>query len=307
MVNHPPDGPRLPDEPHSYTQNSLINIGVFIMFEIQNKSGGTVELTIYDVIGRDAWTGEGVTAKQIADAIGGENKTVRKIIVNINSPGGSVFEAIAIHNALKRHKGKVTVNIDGAALSAASIVVMAGDRINIAENGLMMIHDPVGALAGTADEIRKMANLLDKSKETLVTTYASRTDLDRAAIAEMMTAETWFSADEALAAGFADKITPAKTVSNLADGLAGMRGLPAVAASFKQAPDWLRSAAAVATSLPRRPPTADDFDRAVSDLADADGISEAEARKRVAHEQPELYRSWKAAQTCKCGPRPAKK
>jgi len=196
-------------------------------YEIRAEADGGVVITIYDVIGK-TWDGEGITAKAVADALKKAKKTA-PVTVNINSPGGLVFEAAAIHNALTRHKGRVVVNIDGAALSAASVVAMAGDAIYMAENALMMIHDPWNIAGGTAADFRDVADAMDKVKDTIARTYAARGDLDVAKAGELMSAETWLSAEEALELGLIDEITEAKRVAASCD-----------AATLERAPEWAR-------------------------------------------------------------------
>ena len=168
--------------------------------------GHTAEILIYDFIGEDFFGG-GVTAKGLIDELNAL-KDITELNVRINSPGGDVFDGIAIHNALQRHKATVNVHIDGLAASIASIIAMAGDTIIMAENALMMIHNPHGFAIGDAAEMRKTGDLLDKAKESLVNTYESRVgeNTSRTEIETMMDEETWFTAQEAVESGFADEI-----------------------------------------------------------------------------------------------------
>lgn len=171
----------------------------------QIKSAATsAEILIYEDIG-DNWLG-GISAKQFVDDLK-EIKNVKSINVRINSDGGSVFDGNTIYNALKRHDARITVDIDGLAASIASIIAMAGDEIRIAENGFMMIHDPWMVAGGTAQELRDAADTMDKVQEQLVNTYVKRTGGDAAEIADLMAAETWMNAEEALERGFVDVIT----------------------------------------------------------------------------------------------------
>jgi hypothetical protein len=117
-----------------------------------------------------------------------------------------VFDAVAIYNALKRHEGNVTVWIDGIAASAASYIAMAGDEIVMPVNAFLMIHDPSGLVMGTAEDMRAMAEALDKVKGSLVAGYAATSGRDPEDIAALMTAETWFDARDALDAGLATRI-----------------------------------------------------------------------------------------------------
>lgn len=172
--------------------------------------GDTADVLIYDQIGRSFFD-EGVTAKAFAENLR-TFKGVKTINVRINSPGGNVFDATAIFNTLRNHGAKVIAHIEGAALSAASLIAMAGDEIRMAANGFLMIHDPSSVARGRAEDMRKHAEMLDRVKATLVATYATRTKQPSDVIAKMMSDETWLSAEDAKAKGFADTISGASPV-----------------------------------------------------------------------------------------------
>jgi ATP-dependent Clp endopeptidase proteolytic subunit ClpP len=169
-------------------------------FEVVAKADGAAEITLYDVIDR-FW---GISAAAIYDQLKdlGDVKTIR---VRINSPGGSVFEGTAIYNLLKQHAARVTVSIDGMAASMASVVAMAGDDIEIGEGAYLMIHDPLGYVRGGSEDMREMAELLDKMRDQLVGVYARRTSQTEDQIRDWMKAETWMTADEAVENGFANR------------------------------------------------------------------------------------------------------
>ena len=133
--------------------------------------------------------------------------SVNKLNIYINSPGGDVFDATAMLAILARHKAFKHVYIDGLAASAASILAMAGDKITIAQGGMMMIHSASSFIYGNANELREMISLLEKADESMAGIYAQRTQIPKEKIAEMMKAETWLSANEALSQGFADEIS----------------------------------------------------------------------------------------------------
>lgn len=157
-------------------------------------------MAIYDEIGA-----YGVSAKGFLAELGAlPDRT--PVDLRLNSPGGSVFDAVAIYNALKRHAGTVTVWIDGIAASAASYIAMAGDEIVMPENAFLMIHDPSGLAMGTAGDMRAMAEALDKIAGSLVRGYAAKSGKPDDEIAALMAAETWFDAADAVAAGFADRL-----------------------------------------------------------------------------------------------------
>ena len=158
------------------------------------------ELSIHDEIGA-----YGVSAKDFIAELG-KLPGDAALTLRLNSPGGSVFDAVAIYNALKRHEGPVTVSIDGIAASAASYIAMAGDEVVMPENAFLMIHDPSGLVMGTAADMRAMAEALDKIAGALVKGYAAKSGKAEDDIAALMAAETWFTATEAVEAGFADNL-----------------------------------------------------------------------------------------------------
>jgi ATP-dependent Clp endopeptidase proteolytic subunit ClpP len=168
-------------------------------YTIRARASGT-EVLIYDEIGA-----YGVSAKGILAELGALPDDA-PIDLRLNSPGGSVFDAVAIFNALKRHAGPITVWIDGIAASAASYIAMAGDEIVMPENAFLMIHDPAGLVMGTAEDMRATAEALDKVKGSLIQGYASKSGKAEEEIATLMAAETWLDANEALALGFIDRI-----------------------------------------------------------------------------------------------------
>lgn len=156
------------------------------------------EISIYDAIG-----GHEINAKQFSDDL--KALDVDTIHLRINSPGGSVIDGNAIFNALTRHKAKVITHIDGLAASMASVIAMAGDEIHMADNALFMVHNPWTVTMGSADELRADADLLDKMAASILNAY-SRSQYEPAEIKDLMDAETWLTAQEALDAGFIDKI-----------------------------------------------------------------------------------------------------
>ena len=159
------------------------------------------EISIYDEIGA-----YGVSAKAfLADL--GKLPDKAPLTLRLNSPGGSVFDAVAIYNALQRHAGTVTVSIDGIAASAASYIAMAGDEIVMPENAFLMIHDPSGMVMGTASDMRSMAEALEKIGASLLRGYAAKSGKPEAEIAILMAKETWLDASEALEMGFADTMS----------------------------------------------------------------------------------------------------
>lgn len=182
------------------------------------------EILIYDDIGPDYWGMIGVTT--IANALK-ELGEVNELTVRINSGGGSVFEGVGIYNQLKTHAAKVIIQIDALAASIASIIAMAGDEIVMAENALMMIHNPMGFTFGDAEAHAKTIELLDSIKETLVGTYTARTGQSTEEVTGWMNDETWMTATEALERGFADKLAENKGVqAKLTPGVYNYRHIP---------------------------------------------------------------------------------
>ena len=171
---------------------------------IHNKAEKSAEIYLYEDIGA-GWFG-GVSSKEFSDELKSVGQ-VDTINLHLNSPGGSVFDGIAIYNLLVSNPAKVTVHIDGLAASIASIVAMAGDEIRMAENALVMIHNPWTVAIGEEDDLRKEADTLGAVRGRIIRTYVSRTTSEEDQISEWMNAETWMSADEAKERGFADQIT----------------------------------------------------------------------------------------------------
>lgn len=169
------------------------------------------EIFIYDEIGPEFWGL--VSAKSVIDQLAKFGKTA-DVTVRVNSPGGSVTEGQAIYNALLRHKGHVTIEIDALAASMGSYIAMAGKTIRIAENAMMMVHNPWSIAIGNAKEMRETADVLEKFQSQLVETYASRTSMEGAEVAALLDAETWLSAAEAIEKGFADELGQTLNVSD---------------------------------------------------------------------------------------------
>ena len=168
-------------------------------YTIRARATGA-EVLIYDEIGA-----YGVSAKGFLAELGALPDDA-PIDLRLNSPGGSVFDAVAIYNALKRHAGEITVWIDGIAASAASYIAMAGDEIVMPENAFLMIHDPSGVVMGTAADMRDMAGTLDKIAASMTRGYAAKSGKPEDEIAALLSAETWFDAKDALEAGLATRM-----------------------------------------------------------------------------------------------------
>lgn len=173
--------------------------------KILNKSATEAEVVIYAGIGQD-WWGDGsmISAKQFSDELKKVPDTVNTINVRINSPGGDVFDGIAIYNRLKQHKAKKVVYIDGFAASIASIIALAGDEIKIGEGALYMIHLPWTFAYGNRMDLDNTVNRLMDVEEQMLGIYAKKTGMDRGEIRTMLEKESWLGADEAIEKGFVD-------------------------------------------------------------------------------------------------------
>jgi ATP-dependent Clp protease protease subunit len=173
---------------------------------LAQAENGRASLYIYDQIGA-SWFSDGITAKQVVEAVDqAEKDGCTGLDVYINSPGGSVFEGIAIYSRLQRFKGEKVVYVDGIAASIASVIAMAGDRRCMGVGAMMMIHDASGVCAGNAAEMRETAERLDTICDAMVAAYAANTDLADDDIRAMMKAETWFTSASAIEKGFADEL-----------------------------------------------------------------------------------------------------
>jgi ATP-dependent Clp protease protease subunit len=170
-------------------------------------------ICILDVIGEDFWTGAGVTAKSFKKDLDGLEDDVEEIDVEINSPGGSFFDGLAIYNMLLNHKATVNVFIQGLAASAASTIAMAGDTISMSENAYIMIHNAMSYARGNSKALRKTADQLDQFDKTIANMYSKKTKKDEKELLEMMDAETWMDGKTALEMGFVDEVTEAQKIA----------------------------------------------------------------------------------------------
>lgn len=169
----------------------------------KSEAAGTlIEVFIYDEIG--LW---GVSAADFVRDLKASDDGNSAVIVSINSPGGDVFDGFAIHNALAHLGDRCTVRIEGLAASAASIIACGGHQVVIAENAMMMIHNPWTFAYGTAEDLRKTADMMDKAREGILASYRRKApSIEDADLIKMLDDETWLNAEEAVALGFADAI-----------------------------------------------------------------------------------------------------
>ncbi len=167
------------------------------------SAGETATIQIFDQIGEDWFGGSGLSGKQFSDVLAEVGNG--PLLVEINSPGGNVWDGLSIYNQLRGRRAPVTTRVVGIAASIASIIALAGDRVEMADAALMMIHDPSGMASGTSEDMRKMAEALDQHAEVLVGVYHKKTGRSPESIRAAMKAETWFTTAEAVAFGLVDK------------------------------------------------------------------------------------------------------
>lgn len=183
-------------------------------------------ISVFDVIGEDWWTGGGFTAKRMSAAL--RSIGSKDVTVQINSPGGDMFEGIAIYNLLREHPAKVTIQVMGWAASAASIIAMAGDDIRMGLGTFMMVHNAWGVVIGNRHDMRDAATLFDGFDSAIADIYVARTGQDRKVVDKLMDAETFMGPSEAVKNGFADAVddgikAPESDAKNMDRGLMARR------------------------------------------------------------------------------------
>lgn len=191
-----------------------------------STEGDDTTITMFEVIGEDWWTGGGVTAKRVSAAL--RSIGDKDVLVKINSPGGDMFEGIAIYNLLRKHPAQVTIEVMGWAASAASIIAMAGDEIRMGLGTFMMVHNAWGVVVGNRHDMRETADLFDGFDGAIADIYEARTGMDRKALVKLMDAETFMDPKTAVENGFADSIddgmdVPDAEANNMDRGLMARR------------------------------------------------------------------------------------
>ena len=186
----------------------MTKVSNWLSYSPRAAANESATIHIFDQIGEDWFSNSGITAKSFADTL--QAVGPGPLNVEINSPGGNVWDGLAIYNMLRGRQAPVTTKVVGVAASIASIIALAGDTVEIADAALMMIHDPSGLTAGTSDDMRKMADALDQHAAILSGVYEKKTGKTASAIRAAMKAETWFTSTEAITFGLADKISEEK-------------------------------------------------------------------------------------------------
>jgi len=171
--------------------------------QVKNQGVNTSELYLTEYIAQESWFDDDVTPKQFKDELA---KCTGDLTVYINSPGGDCFAAAEIYTALMEYDGKITVKIESLAASAASVVAMAADVVEMSPTAMMMIHNPTVYLYGEVCDLEQGIEFLSEVKESIVNAYQLKTKLSRGKISKLMDAETWMSAKKAQDLGFADKM-----------------------------------------------------------------------------------------------------
>jgi ATP-dependent protease ClpP protease subunit len=172
----------------------------------------------------DSWGGMwGISAAEVAGALSALPAGTTDITVRINSPGGEVFEAVAIMNLLRDHSARITARVDGIAASAGSFLAVSADELIMGGNTELMIHDAWGLSIGNADDMRSYADLLDRTSEDIAQVYESKAGGGRAQWRDYMKAESWFSAEEAVELGLADSVNTGGEPDDDAEPEARMR------------------------------------------------------------------------------------
>jgi ATP-dependent Clp endopeptidase proteolytic subunit ClpP len=201
-----------------------------------SADGASGDLLIYGDISDVSWWEDDVTPSNFARELK-DLGDISTLNVYINSYGGDAFAGQAIHSQLKRHKAQVNVYIDGIAASAASIIAMAGDKVIMPKNAMLMIHNPWTFAYGYSSDLRKTADMLDKIRDTLVNVYEDKTGLEQDKIIELLDAETWLTAEEAKEMGFADSVDEAKEIqASLSGGFINFNGVSLDASKFRNVP-----------------------------------------------------------------------
>ncbi|UXR83221.1 head maturation protease, ClpP-related [Staphylococcus sp. IVB6214] len=182
-------------------------------FQMNKKANNKAEIYIYGDIVSSKWDDSDVSATDFKKALD-DFGDVSEIDVHINSSGGNVFAGHAIYNMLKMHKAKVNIYVDALAASIASVIAMSGDTIFMHKNSLLMIHNSWIMTMGNAKQLRETADLLDKTDKASNTSYLSKAKkLSEEELQQMLEAETWLTADEALEKGFVDEILEANEIA----------------------------------------------------------------------------------------------
>lgn len=187
-------------------------------------STDSTEATLYLYGPIDSWGGMwGISAQEVATALAGLPAGTTDITMRINSPGGEVFEAVAIMNLLRDHNARITARVDGLAASAASFLATSADELIMGGNTELMIHDAWGLAIGNAEEMRSYADVLDRTSNDIAAVYAAKAGGTVEGWRDYMAKDSWFTAEEAVELGLADSINTGKAEDGTEDPAARMQ------------------------------------------------------------------------------------
>ena len=251
-----------------------------IFWQIRNEAGEPeAELLLYGEISSSSWCDDDVTPKRFAEdlkSLGGKDLKLR-----VNSPGGDVFAAQAIYNQLKSYTGNITACIDGMAASAATIITCAADKVVMPSNGIFMIHNPMCIVVDYMDvpKLKKMTDRLTAVKQTIVNVYMKKCkNVAEAKLNRLMDAETWMSADEALAYGFVDEVDADEQVNNsLQNGIAVVNNISIDMTGYRR-PEKLKD---ILQSKPKEDKDMDDEKTLLDKLRDLLGVDNSQQDKKL--------------------------
>ena len=205
-------------------------------WKFNNKGNNVGELMLYGDIASSTWWGDEITPKDFKadlDSLG----DIQTLNIYINSDGGDVFAGQAIYSMLKRHSATKNVYIDGLAASIASLIAMAGDKIIMPANSMIMVHNPWTAAMGNSNDFRKLADDMDKIRESMLAVYEAKTGMKQEDIIPLLDLETWMTAQDALDNGFCDEIEEEKQVAaSLSGDFLNINGVNMDIKRFKNAP-----------------------------------------------------------------------
>ncbi|PRC93080.1 head maturation protease, ClpP-related [Solimicrobium silvestre] len=196
------------------------------------STDNSTSISIYEQIG-ESWDGSGMTAARMSGIL--RNVGNSEIVVNINSPGGDFFEGVAIYNLLREHKAKVTIKVVGLAASAASIIAMAGDEIQMGDGAFLMIHNAWAVAVGNRHDLKAAAETLTPFDEAMADVYAARSGLSAKEAAKLMDAETWLNASKAVEQGFATGLMQRDEITHNAKAQGNTKHLALVEAAMARA------------------------------------------------------------------------
>jgi len=211
-------------------------------FKAKADDPNTGELMLYgDISSYESWWSDTITPKQFKDDLDALGD-ITNLNIYVNSGGGDVFAGQAIRSMLKRHSSYKTCYVDGLAASIASVILTACDKVVMYSNAMQMVHKCWSWAVGNADDMRKMAEDMDKIDQSIVAAYEEKTGLDKDEILELMKDETWMTAEEAVEKGFADEIEGSKNVAaSLQDGFLILNGQKMDLSKFNNVPDYLKN------------------------------------------------------------------